>query len=266
MVLLALWSVLYIFFISGIQHARGQHELYATFRGQAAQSFVPFGGVISPGTPVAMISAPKAGLHDEVIVEGTSSAQLREGPGHFRTTPMPGQPGVSLIYGRSLAFGAPFGGIASLTPGDVISVTTGQGQFAYRVSDVRRPGDLLPALPAGGSRLTLATSESSGWQSGWAPSHVVYVDATLQGAPQPDPGGRLSGVAKSETLMARQTDPLTLMTILLWLQLLAATGCVVAWAQVRWGRPQVWLVGAPALLAGIWGLSNAAVALLPNLM
>jgi len=262
--LLTIWAACYLVFVSGIQHARTQHQLYATFRAQAAQTFVPFGGLIAPGTPVAMVSAASAGLKDEIVVEGTSSQQLREGPGHLRTTPMPGQPGVSVLYGRSVSFGGPFGDLSSMHIGDSISVTTGQGVFAYSVSGVRHAGDLIPPLAAGGSRLTLVSSQSSGWRSGWAPESVVYVDATLNGQSQPDPGGRPRAVPPAEKLMARQSDPLTLMTILLWLQLLVVTAGLAAWAQARWGRLQVWLVGGPALLAGLWGLSDGAAALLPN--
>lgn len=264
--LVAAWAAIYLVFVSGIQHARSQHELYATFRGQVAQGFVPFSGVIATGTPVALISAPHAGLRDEVIVEGASGAQLRQGPGHLRSTPMPGQPGVSVLYGRSLSFGGPFGDISALHNGDVIRVTTGQGQFTYHVTAIRRAGDEIAPLPTGGSRLTLVSATSSGWQSGWAPQSVVYVDASLEGAPQPDPGGRVSTISAAERPMAEQTDPLTLVTVMLWLQLLIVAGCVIAWAIVRWGRLQVWLVGGPVLLAGVWGLSNSAIILLPNLM
>ena len=35
---------------------------------------------------------PAIGLHDVVIVEGTDSGDLRDGPGHRRDTPLPGQP------------------------------------------------------------------------------------------------------------------------------------------------------------------------------
>jgi len=261
---LALWSAAYISFISGLQHTRVQHELYATFRGQAAQAFVPFGGVIKPGMAVAVISIPKADLKDEVIVEGTSSAQLRSGPGHLRSTAMPGQPGVSVLYGRSVAYGGPFKNIPSLKAGQKISVTTGQGQFSYLVTDVRRQGDLIPALPTGGSRLTLATSQASGWRSGWAPNEAVFVDATLQGDSQPAPGGRLTTVASTDGLMGRQSGPLTTMSLVLWLQLLVVVGCAIAWAQARWGRLQTWLVGAPIFLAVLWGTSNTAILLLPN--
>src|ERR1700760_2963743 len=61
-VLLTGWFALYLYFVSGIQHARSQHELYADYRSQLAQRFAPVGGEIPFGAPVAMISIPKAGV------------------------------------------------------------------------------------------------------------------------------------------------------------------------------------------------------------
>jgi hypothetical protein len=38
-----------------------------------------------------------------------------------------------------------------------------------------------------------------------------------------------------------------------------------AWAQARWGGSQAWLVFVPIILAALWGASESAVELLPNL-
>jgi sortase A len=258
---LALWSLLYVFVLSSVQHARSQHELYAQLRAQLALATAPIGGTIAAGTPVAVISSPTAGLRGEVIVEGTSSGALRLGPGHLRTSPLPGQPGISVVYGRALAFGGPFAGIVRLHPGDPITVTTDQGVFHFAVTGVRRGGDQLVVPPAGSSTLTLVTSEG-----GWVPRGVVYVDARLSGKPVPDPGGRPTELAPQEKLLAGEHDPLTLVQIVLWLQLLLVVSCGLVWLHARWTRWQLWLVGAPLLLATVWGLSNTAIRMLPNVM
>ncbi len=264
---LAGWSVLYVLVFSSIQHDRAQHRLYATFRYQLAQGLVPIGGVIAEGTPIATISIAGAGLHNEVVVEGTSAGDLRDGPGHLRTTAMPGQPGTSVLFGRSVAYGGPFSGIPELQPGTKISVTTGQGAFTYRVTDVRHQGDPVPTPLGGtGSRLTLVTSQSSGWLSGLAPGRAVIADATLSGASLPDPGGRLAQVPASNQIMANDSSSATLMQLVLWLQLLAMAGCIVAWLSRRWLGWSLWLVSVPVIVAVLWGLSNTAVRLLPNLL
>ena len=51
---------------------------------------------------------------------------------------------------RIPAYGGPFGGLASLVPGDSIKVVTGQTVASYKVIDLRRAGDPLPPALATG--------------------------------------------------------------------------------------------------------------------
>ncbi len=261
---LAGWFVIFVLGLSGLQASRDQQLLYAQLREQLALATVPVGGDIAPGTPVALVEAPGIGLR-AVVVEGTSAGDLRSGPGHRRDTPLPGQAGTSVLYGRAAGFGGPFGRLVELRQGDTVTITTGQGSFDYRVDGVRRAGDVLPEkLPAGAGRLTLVTAEGRSWRAGWAPDRVVYVDATLVGAAQPAPSGRPTAVPKAETAM--QSDPGALVAVVLWLQLLVAGAAAAAWAQARWGGAQAWLVCVPVVLAAVWGASGAAVQLFPNLV
>jgi sortase A len=70
---------------------------------------------------------------DWTFVEGVSVADLKEGPGHYPDTPLPGQAGNSAIAGHRTTYGAPFGNVDQLAPGDEIVVTTIQGTFTYLV-------------------------------------------------------------------------------------------------------------------------------------
>lgn len=258
---LALWSLIYVLLISSVQHSRVQHELYATMRSQLAQATAPIGGTIAIGTPVAVLDIPAAGLHGEVIVEGTTAGAMRMGPGHLRTSPLPGQPGLSIVYGRAVSFGAPFGRLPHLTPGATITAVTDQGRFRYVVRGLRHAKDPFVVPAAGTSVLTLVTSEG-----GWAPDRIVYVDATLQGKPATDPGGRPTALSEQEKLMANDAGTLTLVQLVLWLQLLLIVMCLLVWLRRRWGGWQLWLVAVPVVLATVWGLSNTTVRLLPNLL
>ena len=263
--LLAAWSVAYALGLSSLQESRDQPALYASFREQLADPQSQPTGAIVPGTPVALLQSSAGGIGDLVVVEGTSAGDLQSGPGHRRDTALPGQAGVSVILGRSATFGAPFADITTLRPGEIVTATTAQGAFRYRVDGVRRAGDPLPApLVAGAGRLTLVTSQATGWRSGWAPSGTVYVDATLQGAAVATPPGRPASVPLAESPM--QGDRGVLMPLVLWLQALLLAGLAVAWARLRWGRWQTWLVGGPLLLAALWGASATAIQLLPNLL
>lgn len=266
--LFALWFVLFVAAISPLQQAHDQHNAYTALRErltQLAPQTAPLGGVISPDAPVALINAPAIGLKNVVIIEGTAAGDLNRGPGHQRNTPLPGQAGVSVVMGRATLFGGPFGRIAQAKPGDSIKVTTGQGDAVYLVEDVRHVGDPYPPqLSDGGGQLTLISSEGGHWYNGWRPARPVYLDARLKGTAFPNPGGGLSAVPKAEKAM--RGDPGVLFSLVLWLPLLGLAGLLVVWLAERWGRWQAWLVGAPLVLATLWGVSETAVQLLPNLM
>ena len=80
------------------------------------------------GDAVARIQIPKIGV-DSIVVNGVSRDDLRKGPGHYPDTPMPGQFGNAAIAGHRTTYGAPFGDLDQLNPGDLIQVRTLQGNF-----------------------------------------------------------------------------------------------------------------------------------------
>ncbi|MET7396705.1 sortase [Dactylosporangium sp. NPDC005572] len=258
------WLVIYTLGVSSVQQSRTQQQLYNGFREKVALATAPLGGDIPAGTPVAVLEAPAIGLR-QVVVEGTTSGVMRDGPGHRRDTALPGQPGTSVIYGHAAAFGGPFRRITSLAEGDKITVTTGLGIFQYEVQGVRRANAPLPArLASGGSRLTMATAEADGWRSGWAPTNVVYVDAVLKGETTLGPPGRPTSVTVAERAM--QADPDALVPLVFWLQASLAATLGLTWARVRWGGLQTWFVGVPVLLACLWGTVETLAEFLPNLV
>jgi sortase A len=58
-----------------------------------------------------------------------------------------------------------------------------------------------------------------------------------------------------------------LIELVLWLQALVLAVGAFAWARIRWGRWETWLVGVPVVVAATWQVySSGAVALLPNLL
>jgi len=262
---LAVWFLLFGLVLSGVEQHVSQTRLYDEFRVELASETAPLAEPVQAGAPVAMINAPEAGIHNLVVVEGTTSGLLMSGPGHLSDTPLPGQAGTSMILGRSVTFGAPFGRITQMTAGEVITVTTGQGVFNYRVEDVRVPGSPLPpTLAKGGSRLILATSASLGWRSGWAPTHAVYVDALLVGKSQPVPSGVPATVSQASLPM--QGDPSAIVALIFWLEGLGVVVLAAGWTWVRWGRSETWIVGVPLLLLMLWGMSDALMRFLPNLL
>jgi len=257
---LAVWLLFYGLVLSSLQESRAQTVSYSQLREQLALQTAPLGGSLKPGQPVALLSAPALGLNDLVVSEGTASADLFSGPGHRRDTVLPGQTGVSVIYGRARFFGGPFGQISSAKVGDKIVATTGQGVFDFSIISVRRPGDPLPAALAGGaSRLTLVTADG-----GVAPAGPVFVDAALLGEAQPSPGLSIRVPPQAERAM--QGDPSSLQALALYLPLLGIALVVVLWMWFGWGKWQAWIVGISLGLALMWLVSGPIFALLPNLL
>ncbi len=204
--------------------------------------------------------APSVGLR-QVVVEGTTSQVLRNGPGHLRATVLPGQLGTSVLFGRSTTYGGPFQHIPSLVRGAPVQVTTGQGIFTYKVEDVRRKGDPQPpALGADQARLLMVTTD----RGTLGALSTVYVDALLVSKAAVTPPRMAIFVAPAETEMA--SDTAALLTLSLWLLVLIGAGAFAAWGVARWGRSQIWLVATPILLVALWGASDSAAMLLPNLM
>ena len=84
------------------------------------------------GEAIAQLSIPALNL-SKTVVAGVGVEALRKGPGHYSYTPLPGMPGNSALAGHRTTWGAPFGRINDLEPGDEINVQTIQGSFTYRV-------------------------------------------------------------------------------------------------------------------------------------
>lgn len=263
---LALWFLLFSFVLSDLQEHGSQTRLYERYRLELALETAPLGGPIKTGSPVAMISAPSGHIHNLVVVEGSTSRQLADGPGHLSDTPLPGQTGTSEILGRSVTYGAPFRDITRMKAGDKLTVTTGQGVFTYRVEGVRSPGDSLPApLKTDQSRLTLVTSAGGGWRRGWAPTHTVYLDAILvNGKAQAVPAGLAATVSKASLPM--HGDPSALVPLIFWVEALFVVAVAVGWSWVRWGRPQTWIAGVPIVMVVLWCASATFSQFLPNLL
>src|SRR3984957_17527443 len=178
----ALGFVAWVGLFSSLHYDKAQLNAYEQLRVELADGTAPnpptrpnSTALLPMGAPVAVLSIPAIKLRT-VILQGTTSSVLEDGPGHFRGSVMPGQAGVSVIMGRQTAYGGPFGGLASLVPGDPITVVTGQTVAGYTVIDLRRAGDPLPpALASGAGRLVLVTADGAPL----APTGILYVDAAV---------------------------------------------------------------------------------------
>ncbi|MFF2657633.1 sortase [Kitasatospora sp. NPDC058032] len=244
----------YLFTLSHVQEKHFQSTSYKSFRDQLAKATAPTGKA-ADGAPVALLDIPAIGLHQAVVVEGTTGRDLMRGPGHRRDTALPGQTGVSVVFGRGATFGAPFGELTKLRVGDKIQATTGQGTFTYTVN-VYGDED-HPIVDPVRNRLVLVTSDSN-----WIASSTVLIGARLDGDPAANPGGRPATVPFDKALAA---DKGALAALQLWtLGLLGAVVAAVVLARY-WHRSAAYLSLAPVIGALLWAVYENAAALLPNL-
>ncbi len=258
------WFLAQLLLLGGLEQSRAQDRLYDEFRQQLAAGTAPTGGIIAPGSPVAVLSIPSLGW-EQVVTEGTSAGTMLAAPGHRRDTVLPGQAGVSLIYGRSSTFGRPMSTLLAEGSGKTMTVVTGQGTATYTLSGIRRAGDPMPALPTGNaSRITFVTSEGSGRLSALTPGDVVYVDATATGDAFAAPGGRLNAIGPSEVAMAADRSVMPALALSLGALAAATVGILVA--RRRFGAVRTWLIGTPVVVALAWLSADLATYLLPNLL
>lgn len=221
------------------------------------------------GSPVGVIEIPKIGL-DQVVVEGTSTADLRLGPGHYSGTPLPGEAGNVAIAGHRTTYQHPFYNLNLLVPGDDIRITTLQGTFTYQVqrSVVVSPSDTAVADPTPTPTLTLTTCTPV-----YSASHRLVVQARLLSAPAPTIAppvtskGKGSQAAQAVTSLADDAAGGGDWVPALWWGLADAAVGLAVWLLARrtggMARRGVTAVGVLAVLAVLFLFFQAVSPLVP---
>lgn len=155
---------------TGFAERRGQKALAASFNRRLTPLPTLPGADPAPGETttippadlgngVAIIEIPKIDLK-KFVGEGVGVEDLKNGPGHYPGTAMPGEHGNAAIAGHRTTYGAPFYDLNELGPGDPIFVTTVAGRFRYDVTEDPKPvsPDSVYVLdPTPDDRLTLTT-------------------------------------------------------------------------------------------------------------
>ncbi len=145
------------------------------------------------GAPIARIDIPAIGVR-KTIVQGVDRSTLRSGPGHYPTTPLPGQRGNVAIAGHRTTHGAPFLDLDRLQPGDHIDLETVDGVYRYEVQEHRAgdgtslghvivdPSDVGVIADQGDNRLTLTACHPR-----YSARQRIIVTALLVDEPSPEP-------------------------------------------------------------------------------
>jgi sortase A len=210
------------------------------------------------GGPVGILRIDKIGL-DKVIVEGTSTTDLRQGPGHYPGTPLPGQPGNVAIAGHRTTYGAPFYNLDGLKAGDIIRITTLQGSFRYRVTSslTVSPDDTSVVAPTTTPELTLTTCTPRFSAAQRLVIHAALTSTPVPGAPTHATPSEASGLAggQGDWLPAFWWGLLTLAV--------AVASGLLARRRSRLVRRLVYVVGGVLSLGAMFFFFGAVSPLLP---
>lgn len=100
------------------------------------------------GDAYALVSSEKLG-GPKPVYEGTDTATLRKGVGHYKGSAQPGEVGNFAVAGHRTTYGKPFNRVGELSEGDLITVRTKDATFTYRVIDtaIVDPSDIGVILP-----------------------------------------------------------------------------------------------------------------------
>jgi sortase A len=111
---------------------------------------------VQEGKAIGRMVIPSIGL-DVVAVEGTDTASLQKGPGHYSRTPFPGERGTTAFAGHRTTYLAPFRHLDSLERGDEVGIEMPYANFVYRVQGTRvvDPSDVGIIHRVGHERLVL---------------------------------------------------------------------------------------------------------------
>jgi sortase A len=117
-----------------------------------------FAATVETGQSIGRIEAPAMDGLDIVVVQGTDTASLQKGPGHYPETPFPGQGGTVGIAGHRTTYLAPFRHIDSMKIGDPITLKMPYGTFVYRVqrTAIVDPSDVGIVRKVGYEQLVLS--------------------------------------------------------------------------------------------------------------
>jgi sortase A len=127
------------------------------------------------GQAIGRIQIPRIGA-SYIVVQGTDTASLRKGPGHYPSTTMPGLPGTVAIAGHRTTYLAPFRHVDQLKAGDRITLTMPYAKFTYTVekTQIVKPTALWVTKNVDHDRLVLSACHPL-----YSASHRIIVFARL---------------------------------------------------------------------------------------
>ncbi|WP_191247054.1 class E sortase [Amycolatopsis deserti] len=131
--LVVLLFVVYELYITDLFSARKQASATVALDQDWAQGRTLHADLID-GEAFAKMYIPSFGAdYHFTIQEGTDAKALEVGPGHYKGTALPGEPGNFAVAGHRVGKGAPFNDLDLLASCDAIVIETQSDFFVYRV-------------------------------------------------------------------------------------------------------------------------------------
>ncbi|MGH8868516.1 MAG: class E sortase [Actinomycetes bacterium] len=153
------------------------------------------------GSGVGLLSIPRLGRDwSWVVVEGVTPSALKDGPGHYPGTAMPGRVGNFGVAGHRATNGEPFAHLDAVRRGDSVSVETARAVYRYRVerTEITSPTNVDVVAPVPGKpgktphrrRITLTTCHPR-----WASTYRLIVYGVLDSVDK-KPTGRANALGE----------------------------------------------------------------------
>jgi sortase A len=230
--------------------------------------------VPEPGDPVGRITIPAIGV-DYISIQGVDLKWLKEGPGHFPQTPLPGQPGNVALAGHRTTYAAPFNRLDELRPGDEITFETVQGTFTYEVDAhetqpgaapsghfIVKPSQVEILEQDGTNRVTLVACHPK-----YSAKERIVVTATLESpvAPAtPRPSVDDTGVTTDASADALAGgDGSARVPAVLWSALALLVWFATWYVARRWRKLPAYLIGVPIFAVVLFVAYENIARLLP---
>jgi len=290
--ILLLLFVAYQLWGTGIYQARAQDNLRSQFEQTlererapstttpaAPTSTLPPGATTTlapltvppPGDALGIIAIPRLGVN-QIFVEGVDVADLRKGPGHYPSTQLPGHEGNSAIAGHRTTYGAPFGDLDQLAPGDKIDIATVQGKFTYKVTEKRvvDPNEVsvldpIPDPARAGHDLAMLTLTTCNPK--YSAAQRLIVQARLVATPRrplPLPPAKTATGRAATSINGLSGETSSRAPALVWGAIAALIGLLWWLLFHRHPRWTTWLIGVVPFLAALFVCYMYVERLLPS--
>jgi sortase A len=144
-----------VYFRAARYQAQEKARLSQEVHSSEAPKAVPAPTPPARGDAIALLTIARIGL-STVVLEGAGTQELKLGPGHIASTPLPGKGGNFSVAGHRDTFFRP---LRFIRPGDAIQVQIAGSEFRYRVvsTHIVSPHENGVLRSTGHETLTLVT-------------------------------------------------------------------------------------------------------------